>query len=104
MINIIEVTGYDDGFYWDYRVYFEYDGNPYTYLCWGSGSGVTANYMGIRKGGERLPEGERWTSYVDEPKVDEERLLKAVKLLLESGGDEFEIEEDDAEKYGWEWW
>lgn len=105
MINIIEVTGYDDGYYWDYRVYFECDGNPYTFLYMGSGSRYVSLYMGIRKGGEKLPE-DSWEheAYRDNPKVNKSQLKKAVKLLLESGEDEFEIEEDDAEKYGWEWW
>ena len=46
-IRIFETSGYDDGYYWDQRVYFEYKEKCFAYMNMGSGSGYIPNIEGI---------------------------------------------------------
>lgn len=39
-INVIKSSGYNDGYYWDMNAMVIFDGNLYTIIDSGSGSGV----------------------------------------------------------------
>lgn len=91
-IKIKKIEGYNDGYYWDYRVWFEYEGRDYTYIDVGSGSGYISCYEAIRYGSLDLPEGYRDDIYMlFRPNVSEDVLRHAVEMLLSSGEDEIEL-------------
>ena len=46
-IKVFEASGYDDGYYWDQRVYFEYKNRYFAYMCMGSSSGYIPSITGI---------------------------------------------------------
>ena len=46
-IKVIEASGYDDEYYWDQRVYFEYKNRYFAYMRMGSCSSYIPNITGI---------------------------------------------------------
>lgn len=49
-INVIESSGYNDGYYWDMNATVIFDGSIYTIIDGGSGSGWDLCYTGVKKG------------------------------------------------------
>lgn len=90
MVKIIKTEGYDDGSYWDLRVWFEYNGKSYTYIDAGSVSGYIPTHVEIARG---LPDLLKdWhMNYFVRPAVNEYDLVEAVKQLEASGGDILEL-------------
>ena len=87
-IDVVARSGYNDGYYWDYRFWFLYKGQKYTYINSGSGSGCVYNHEEIAKGFYKLHEGHRIDEYYDEcPEVDYEELHDAEEELIRSGKD-----------------
>lgn len=78
--------GYNDGFYWDYRVWFEYKGEKFTYIDMGSLSGWIPCYESITFGYLDLPKGKRkaygWKSDL---RCSENEFMKLADELIESG-------------------
>lgn len=95
MIEIVNAEGYNDGYYWDYRVWFNCDGEPYTYIDGGSGSGYIPCFISIAKGHLELQKGARDEKCIEEVVPDDEYLEEQVNRLLESGKDVLEDSEDD---------
>lgn len=95
MIEIVNAEGYYDGYYWDYRVWFNCDGEPYTYISGGSGSGYIPCFDSIAKGHLELQKGARDEDCIKNVVPDDEYLEEQVKRLLESGKDVLEDYEDD---------
>lgn len=90
MVKIIKTEGYDDGYYWDFRVWFEYNGESYTYIDVGSASGYIPTHVEITRG---LPDLLKdWhMNYFFRPAFNEYDLVDAVKQLEASGGDTLEL-------------
>ena len=95
MIEIVNAEGYNDGYYWDYRVWFNCDGEPYTYISGGSCSGYIPCFDSIAKGHLELQKGARDEKCIEEVVPDYEYLKEQVKKLLESGKNVLEDIEDD---------
>lgn len=98
-VKILGKSGYDDGYYWDYRIDFEYKGNKFKYLNAGSCSGYFLAYEGIMllKGDEEFLEGHRDAFYKDdEPKVKLDVLKKYAELCIANHGEY--VLEDEASK------
>lgn len=94
-IEILGMSGYDDGYYWDYRIDFEYKGNKFKYINTGSGSGYYPHYEAIMilNGDEEFLEGYRNVCSFDEPDVNPDELKKFAELCIVNNG-EYVIEED----------
>lgn len=95
MIKIVNAEGYNDGWYWDYRVWFYCDGEPYTYISGGSCSGYIPCFNSIAKGCLKLQKGARDEKCINNVVPDDEYLEKQVKRLLDSGEDVLEDYDDD---------
>lgn len=97
-VKILGKTGYDDGYYWDYRIDFEYKDHKFKYLETGSYSGYIPFYRGIMilKGDEEFLEGSRYIDGYDEPDVRPTILKEYAELCIANGG-EYEEEEEDYE-------
>jgi len=94
IFKVISTDGYDDGYYWDMRIYFAYDGNEYTYVNMGSQSRWIPIYEAIKKGCDELPVGNRDSRFVSDVVVNRNELIKFVEMLLSSGEDEYVIREE----------
>lgn len=94
-INVIASEGYDDGYYWDYRFWFTYEGQPYTYINSGSGSGYYYNHEEIAKGLLDLQKGARMEEYSSKPELDIDRIVEAIAELEKCGKDWYVIYADD---------
>ena len=88
-MTILGTSGYDDGYYWDYRIDFEYKGHKFKYINIGSGSGYYAAYKAIMvlNGDEEFLEGIRDDQFDDNPCYDEETLKEYAELCIASGGE-----------------
>lgn len=95
MIEIINAEGYNDGWYWDYRIWFNCDGNPYTLVEAGSSSGYIPYFYSIAKGHLELQKGFRDEKCIEEVKPKDEYLKEWVEKLLASGKEVLEVKEDD---------
>ena len=93
--KVISTDGYHDGYYWDYRIWFAYDGKEYTYMSEGSCSGYIECAEAIAKGIIALPEGYRDSRFSSDVVVNKEELIGYVKRLLASGEDEITLLEDE---------
>jgi len=93
--KVISTDGYNDGYYWDYRIWFAYDEKEYTYMCEGSFSGWIEHAEAIAKGIIDLPEGYRDSRFSSDVEVNKEELIGYVKRLLTSGEDEISLLEDE---------
>lgn len=93
--KVISTKGYDDGFYWDYRIWFAYDEKEYTYMNNGSCSGYGGFAKAIAKGIIDLPEGYRDSRFSSDVVVDKEELIGYAKRLLASGEDEISLLEGE---------
>ncbi len=99
-VKILGMSGYDEGYYWDYRVDFEYKGNKFKYINTGSWSGYTLVYEGIMllKGDEEFLEGYRDVCKIDEPEVEPNVLKKYAELCIANNGEyvlQNEYDEED---------
>lgn len=94
-VKILGKSGYDDGYYWDYRIDFEYKGNKFKYIDVGSGSGYFLTYRAIMmlKGDEEFLEGYRDIDDFDEPDVDPDTLKEYAEICMANDG-EFVFEDD----------
>lgn len=86
--KVIFTKGYDDGYYWDYRIWFAYDGKEYTYMNEGSLSGYIECAKEIAKGIIGLPEGYRDSKFSSDVAVNREALIRYVEMLQGSGENE----------------
>lgn len=48
--NVIKISGYDDGYYWEYEILFDVNGYSYNLNVAGSSSGYIKDYREINKG------------------------------------------------------
>lgn len=91
-VKILNAEGYHDGYYWDYRVWFEYEGEKYTYIDVGSLSGYVSCFISIAKGVLELPEGPRDEVFIQGLDIESdnfyEALIGAANELKNSGEDE----------------
>lgn len=94
-INVIASEGYDDGYYWDYRYWFTYKGQPYTYINSGSGSGYCYNHEEIAKGLLDLQKGSRIEEYCKNTGLSYNRIIDAIAELEKCGKDWYVIYADD---------
>ena len=93
-IILVDYAGYNDGYYWDERVFFSVNNENFVFINVGSGSGWIPNFEAIAYyNGEELLEGERLSEYKSE--LGEESissllsyLAQAVDRLKESGEQE----------------
>lgn len=92
-IVIISKEGYDDGWYWDFRIWFTYQGENYTYMNMGSQSGWIEDHEIIAYGDLTLAKGTRTSDYCRDVYVSNTTLINAVQLLKESGDTELELTE-----------
>lgn len=112
-IKVFEATGYDDDYYFDQRVYFEYKNRYFAYMSMGSGSGYIPNITGIcyaEKPDERfLKDWNEANQYsfslflshkVDNEDLDIEKIKSWADRLLSSGKESIEHNFDDGD---WEW-
>ena len=94
-VNILKVLCSDDGYYWDYSIWFEYEGENF-YICnAGSGSGWIPYFAAITRG-----EFERLWSENDnfhDDDINEHHVEHLITDLLEKLGDQdsYEEREDD---------
>jgi hypothetical protein len=93
--KVISTDGYDDGCYWDCRIWFAYDEKEYTYMDEGSSSGYVGCAKAIAKGIIDLPEGYRDSRFSSDVVVDKEELIGYAIRLLASGEDEISLLEDE---------
>lgn len=93
--KVISTVGYNDGYYWDYRIWFAYDEKEYTYMCEGSGSGYIEYNEAIAKGVIDLPEGYRDRVFSSDVEVNEEELIGYAERLLASGENELDLQEEE---------
>lgn len=97
-VRILNAKGYHDGYYWDYRVWFEYEGEKYTYIDVGSLSGWIPCFISIAKGVLDLPEGPRDETCIHDLDIESdnfyEALIGAVNELKNSGEDEHVLLEE----------
>ena len=94
-INVIASEGYDDGYYWDYRFWFTYEGQPYIYINSGSGSGYCYNHEEIAKGLLDLQKGSRMDEHRSDSELDIDRIVEAIAELEKCGKDWYVIYADD---------
>ena len=99
-VKILNAKGYHDAFYWDYRVWFEYEGEKYTYIDVGSFSGYISCFTSIAKGLLELPEGPRDEACIRDLKLERgndefyKMLIGAAVELKNSGEDEHVLLEE----------
>ena len=89
--KVISTKGYNDEYYWDYRIWFAYDGKEYTYMSEGSCSGYIECAEEIAIGIIGLPEGYRDSKLSSDVDVNKEELICYVKMLHESGENEISL-------------
>ena len=111
-IKVFEASGYDDGYYWDQRVYFEYKNRYFAYMRMGSESGYIPNITGIcyaEKHDERFltdwNEANQFSislflaEEVNTEDLDMNEIKQWADRLLSSGKDGIEHNFDD----DWDW-
>lgn len=88
-VEILGMSGYDDGYYWDYRIDFEYKDNKFKYINTGSWSGYYPYYEAIMilNGDEEFLEGYRDVCKFDEPDVNPDKLKKFAELCIVNNGE-----------------
>ena len=87
--RVIATEGYNDGYYWDYRIWFEYGNNSYTYIDYGSCSGYIPCHEAITKNVMDLLEGDRDPRFSANVSIDKEKLINYAERLNASG--EYEL-------------
>lgn len=95
--KVIFTKGYNDGYYWDCRIWFLYKGEEYTYMRVGSCSGYIECAEEIAKGIIGLPEGYRDSRFSSDVVVNKEELICYVKMLQESGENEISLLDKERE-------
>ena len=92
-VKRLEEYGYEDMWYWDFRIVFEYKGKKYTYMRAGSASGWINKALtichGVQSGifDQRTEEDGHITE-------DEDIMIRAAEILDASGKKELCISED----------
>ena len=93
-IEVINIEGYDDGYYWDVRVIYKYKDHVFEYVDVGSGSGYINPAEGITMlagPDEELPKNwkEEFTLYdgyiEDMSRFNASTLIAAAEFLLKTG-------------------
>lgn len=93
-VNVLKVLGSDDGYYWDYSIWFEYEGERF-YICnAGSGSGWIPHFAAIIRGEFKRLWGTNKPFYDD---INEDHVEHLITDLLEKLGnrDSYEEREED---------
>ena len=96
-VKILGMSGYDDdGYYWDYRIDFEYKNHKFKYINTGSISGYYPCYEAIMilNGDEEFLEGPRDVSFFDSPTVDGKELKEYAEQCIALNG-EYVIQDDN---------
>lgn len=98
-IKILAVTGYDDGYYWDYNATIEFRGEIYHLLDVGSGSGYISCFRGVKKGDFDRLYGEEQVDlwdFDDDMESVENVISSLMSAFIEYGAKEsLEFDEDD---------
>lgn len=99
-INVLEATGYNDGYYWDMNAEIEFRGETYSLYDAGSGSGYVPICSAIKKGAlERLYGEEQYDIDEDEWDYFERSIVRLLNKFIESEAKtSWESMEDD------DWW
>ena len=91
-ITVLDVEGYDDGYYWDMRAIYKYKDHIFEYVDAGSGSGYIPPYEGIAllaNPDEELSKDwkEEFTIYSDSAiwRINAGTLIAAAEFLLKTG-------------------
>lgn len=96
-MEIIEESGYNDGYYWDMRCIFRYKGKTFEFVNVGSGSGYVPMFGGIA-----IVEDEMLKDWDPEFEIgiDDYFSYDAIKeyadKLLESGKESIKLWDDDS--------
>lgn len=97
IINVLEATGYDDGYYWDMNATIEFEGEIYSMYDGGSGSGYIPCCSAITKAPFDRLYGEE-QGYIDEDEWEylESAIVKLLNEFFDSGAEtSWECMEDD---------
>lgn len=93
-ITVLNIAGYDDGYYWDVRITYKYKDHIFEYLYSGSGSGYIPPYEGIAmltSPDEELAKDWNEEFVLEDTEVlrrfDVETLILAAEFLLKTGSD-----------------
>ena len=100
-IKVFEVTGYNDGYYWDMNAVVEYDGDIYHIVDCGSGSGYIPCSSGVVKGEFDRLYGEEQHE-IDEDEVDyfANHIVTLLNAFIDSGAKKsWEIQDDFREMH-----
>lgn len=98
-IEVVKGGNFGDSYYWDYRMWFRYNGKEYTYLGVGSFSGYVPCSDHIGRGfvtmlnGRSLDMDERDWWNLPSVDVHEDLIIDLVEKLEASGEDTLDIEE-----------
>ena len=93
-VEIVNAEGYDNYSCWDFKICFNYNGNPYTYVTTGSGDGCPGDFEEIFEGHLTLKKDQQSLAFTDRVKKNNvlvKTLADAVEQLLESKADELKI-------------
>ena len=99
-VNILYVSGCNDGYYWDMNAVVEYDGEIYHICDAGSGSGYILSHSFVKKGDFARLYGEKQSEIDFDDEADSEYVINTVANLLteflNTGAKEsLELNEDD---------
>jgi hypothetical protein len=93
-ITVLNIAGYDDGYYWDTRITYKYKDHIFEYIDCGSGSGYIPPYEGISM--LASPDEELAKDWNEEFvlmdtellwRLDAKTLIAAAEFLLKTGSD-----------------
>lgn len=87
-INVIESSGYNDGYYWDMNATVIFDGNIYTIIDSGSWSGWYLCYTGVKKGKLDRLYGHEQLKNLDELKDFIDEIPKFLQKFINPGAKE----------------
>lgn len=96
-INVIESSGYNDGYYWDMNATVIFDGNIYTIIDSGSWSGWYLCYTGVKKGKLDRLYGHEQLKNLDELKDFIDEIPELLRKFINSGAKESweDIQDED---------
>lgn len=93
-ITVLNIVGYDDGYYWDARITYKYKDHIFEYVDCGSSSGYIPPYEGIAM--LASPDEELAKDWNEEfvlvdtevlQRLDAKTLIAAAEFLLKTGSD-----------------
>lgn len=95
-VKVLKVLGSDDGYYWDYSIWFEYEGEKF-YICNAdSGSGWIPYFAAITRGEFERLWGDNDHFCWD---INEDYVERLITDLLEKLGDQDSYEEREDDQY-----